>query len=264
MRGMAGLIQKVLKKKEKAIAEMITQAREATKKAQIQRIEGQETRGEKYKVGDLVRIKLDSYEIKKKGKKMAAKYSGKYRVIKVLGEGWTYGLEPVGWKGRRKERHFNDLKDAGRLVQHGSDESDDDGTEGDRRVRRNRDTKDQTAEAIDRQVVPSKLDKPLVSSKKPDLIKSKMSPKSNAKISPPILINERPKRTRKPPSRLQVGIENSNKRYTELCTSAAGSDNDEDDSSGCEEERGSNADISQISSTDDEWHSGTSSGSTHA
>ena len=64
------------------------------------------------RLGDLVRIKLDSNEIKKRGKKLAKRYSEKYMVIEVIGGGWTYRLKPYGRRGRNKIRHFNDLKDA--------------------------------------------------------------------------------------------------------------------------------------------------------
>ena len=62
-------------------------------------------------MGDLVRIKLDSNEIKKWGKKLAKRYSEKYMVIEVIGGGWTYRLKPYGRRGRNKIRHFNDVKD---------------------------------------------------------------------------------------------------------------------------------------------------------
>ena len=52
--------------------------------AQIERIEAQATRGTGYEVGDVVRIRLDSTEVKKKRKKMARIYSGKYKVTQVL------------------------------------------------------------------------------------------------------------------------------------------------------------------------------------
>jgi hypothetical protein len=66
-------------------------------------------------MGDLVRMKTDSNEVLKRGKKLAYKYSGKYEVVEVLRGGWTYRLKPLGWKGGVKIRHFNDLKDVLRL-----------------------------------------------------------------------------------------------------------------------------------------------------
>ena len=86
----------LLRSKERGIAEMINMARERTRCAQMKRMADQTTRGKPYGVGDVVRVKLDTYEVTKKGKKLARKYSGKYRVIEVLGGGWTYKLTPQG------------------------------------------------------------------------------------------------------------------------------------------------------------------------
>ena len=105
-------MEKLLKDKERELTRMIKDAKEQTKNAQLHRMEGQRTRGTGYKVGDLVKIKLDSNEIKKRGKKLAKRYSEKYMVIEVIGGGWTYRLKPYGRRGRNKIRHFNDLKDA--------------------------------------------------------------------------------------------------------------------------------------------------------
>ena len=98
----------------------IEEARRKTKEAQLARMEKQTVRGRPYEVGDLVRMKLDSAEVLKRGKKMAFRYSGIFKVVEVLSKGWTYRLKPVGWKGREKVRHFNDLKD----VKRGSTNSD--------------------------------------------------------------------------------------------------------------------------------------------
>ena len=91
---------------------MIKEVKEQTRNAQLRRLEGQMTRGTGYKVGDLVRIKLDSNDIKRRGKKLAKVYSKKYMVYEVIGGGWTYSLKPHGRRGRNKVRHFNGLKDA--------------------------------------------------------------------------------------------------------------------------------------------------------
>ena len=106
---------KMLEEKERVILTNIEEARRRTHSAQLARIERQKVRGKPYKVGDVVRMKLDSAEILKRGKKMAYRYSGKLEVIDVLKGGWTYRLKPLGWKGREKIRHYNDLKD---VLQH--------------------------------------------------------------------------------------------------------------------------------------------------
>ena len=105
-------MEKLLKDKERELSRMIKDAKEQTRNVQLHRMEGQRTRGTGYKVGDLVRIKLDSNQIKKRGKKLAKRYSEKYMVIEVIVGGWTYRLKPYGRRGRNKIRHFNDLKDA--------------------------------------------------------------------------------------------------------------------------------------------------------
>ena len=105
-------MEALLHDKERELARMIKEAKEQTRNAQLRRLEGQMTRGTGYKVGDLVRIKLDSNEIKRPGKKLAKVYSKRYMVYEVIGGGWTYRLKPHGRRGKNKVRHFNDLKDA--------------------------------------------------------------------------------------------------------------------------------------------------------
>ena len=105
---------KMLKEKERVLLSNIEEARRRTHSSQLARIERQKVRGKPYKVGDVVRMKLDSAEILKRGKKMAFRYSGKLEVVEVLKGGWTYRLKPFGWKGREKTRHYNDLKDVSR------------------------------------------------------------------------------------------------------------------------------------------------------
>ena len=108
-------LEKMLADKEQVLMGEIEEARRKTRAAQLARMGQQKVRGKAYAVGDLVRVKTDSNEVLKRGKKLAYKYSGKYKVIGVLSGGWTYRLEPVGWKGRTKVRHFNDLKDVLRM-----------------------------------------------------------------------------------------------------------------------------------------------------
>ena len=105
-------MEALLQDKEIELARMINEAKEQTKNAQLRRMEGRITRGTGYKVGDLVRIKLDANEIKKRGKKLAKVYSEKYMVYEVIVGGWTYRLKPHGRQSRMKVRHFDDLKGA--------------------------------------------------------------------------------------------------------------------------------------------------------
>ena len=95
-------MEALLQGKERELARMIKEAKEQTRNAQLRRLEGQMTKGTGYKVGDLVRIKLDSNEIKRWGKKLAKVYSEKYMVYEVIGGGWTYRLKPHGRRGRNK------------------------------------------------------------------------------------------------------------------------------------------------------------------
>ena len=66
-------MEALLQDKERELARMIKEAKEKTRNVQLRRLEGQMTRGTGYKVGDLVKIKLDSNEIKRQGKKLAIK-----------------------------------------------------------------------------------------------------------------------------------------------------------------------------------------------
>ena len=85
-------MEALLQDKESELARMINEAKEQTKNAQLRRMEGQITKGTGYKVGDLVRIKLDANEIKKRGKKLAKVYSEKYMVYEVIGGGGPIDL----------------------------------------------------------------------------------------------------------------------------------------------------------------------------
>ena len=116
--------EQLLLEKENAISRMICEARDRTKVAQLKRIEARRTRGDAYKLGDVVRIKLGAAEVLKRGKKLARRYSACYKVIKVVAGGWTYELQTHGWKGRNKTRHFNDLRGAKDLVGHEKADSD--------------------------------------------------------------------------------------------------------------------------------------------
>ena len=40
----------------------------------------------------IIRVKTDSDEVNKKGKKLAHRYTGKYEVVKILSGGWSYRL----------------------------------------------------------------------------------------------------------------------------------------------------------------------------
>ena len=117
-------MEKVLQEKEIGLKLQVEEARNRTREAQCARMEKQITLGEPYKVGDIVRMKMDSAEVKKMGKKMAHRFSGKYQVVEILGHGWTFRLQPLGWKGRMKERHFNELKEVRRVVRSDTSDSD--------------------------------------------------------------------------------------------------------------------------------------------
>ena len=79
--------------------------------AQVERAANCPTRGEKYRVGDKVRIKLSVAERGKLGgKKLAPLNSDVYRVQEVHGEGWTYTLSSENGIGRQKNIHFDSLK----------------------------------------------------------------------------------------------------------------------------------------------------------
>ena len=244
--------ERILHKKEEAIARMIKQARETTKQGQLKRMEAQKTRGKPYVVGDLVRIKLDSYELKKKGKKMARKYSGKYKVTKILKGGWTYLLEPCGWKGRMKTRHFNSLKDAERLTPTvNNSDSDMDGppntlsqTGNDREDKEGQSSKD----------IPS----PITEVKLPKKKETKCSG-----AVPDNMNTGRPKRKTKPPTRLQVGLE-SEKRYLDSNEGGNKSIDSGEESSGSEEQASDESEGQRSDSEDSEWYSGISTGSPQA
>lgn len=242
--------QRVLQQKEKAIADMITRARQATRESQIQRMKAQRTYGRAYVVGDLVRIKLDAYEIKQRGKKLANKYSGKYIVTKVLGEGWTYELKPHGWRGRNKTRHFNDLKDAGRCIPIGGGDSTSE-DENKASIHKKRNLKNKASLAPSEKKKADDVKQP-TSTQTGTLEEMTVYPKDNAtQATDPILgPRSRPKRNTRPPVRLQVGME-ENKRYIDSCDS--GTDN------------GNNDEEKDLEDSDGEWLSGVSStGSTLA
>ena len=60
---------------------------EQIEEAQWARVEKHVVRGKPYRVGDIVRMMTDSAEVKKMGKNMTRRHSGKYGVIEILGEG---------------------------------------------------------------------------------------------------------------------------------------------------------------------------------
>ena len=64
-----------------------------------------------YKVGDLVRYKLNKDVRSKHGGKLAPRYSGVHRITDVKDSGFTYSIAPTtGNTTRVKDRHFNLLK----------------------------------------------------------------------------------------------------------------------------------------------------------
>ena len=87
-----------------------------TKRAEIQ---DENMFGKAYKLGDHVRYKLNPDAKNRMGGKIAPRYIPRhtsvietYRVIEVKPNNYTYVLEPVDGnsRGRKKERHFNQLK----------------------------------------------------------------------------------------------------------------------------------------------------------
>ena len=90
-------VEKLLTEKERTLKEQIEEACTQTREDQWARIENQVVRGEPYRVRDIVRMKNDSAEVKKMGKKMARCYSGKYEMMEALGKGWTFTLRPFEW-----------------------------------------------------------------------------------------------------------------------------------------------------------------------
>ena len=244
--------EKILRRKEEAIADMIRHAREKTKQGQLLQMEAQKTRGEQYAVGDLVRMKLDSYEVKKKGKKMARKYSGKYKVIKILTGGWTYLLEPCGWKGRVKTRHFNSLKDAERRSL-GNDNSCSD--------------EEDPQDAVTETQTNNKERRIQTGKHKSSPAKGMKTPKVKEEKSsfgyPDTTKTGRPKRDTRPPARLQVGLE-SEKRYLDSHQLKTKKDKNKEVSSGSEEQARDESDVERSESEESEWCSGVSTGSAQA
>ena len=76
-----------------------------------------------YKVGDIVRYKLNEDIRGKIGKKIAPRYSEPYRITEVKGDGFTYSLEPVDEesRGRKKDRRFNYLRTVDRQAKESED-----------------------------------------------------------------------------------------------------------------------------------------------
>ena len=90
--------------------EIIRQVTNRVRKKQEKRADALDSRGSPYKIGDRVRYKLNNDTRSKKGGKLAPRYSEEYKVVEVLGDGYTYNLEAVNHSGRAKSRHFNLLK----------------------------------------------------------------------------------------------------------------------------------------------------------
>ena len=97
-------------------------------KVQEDRIEKLPVRGMAYKVGDVVRYKLNDDVRSKQGGKIAPRYSKEYEVTEVLGDGFTYRLQAINHSGRTKDRHFNMLKTVERIG-HNENEGDTDESE---------------------------------------------------------------------------------------------------------------------------------------
>ena len=83
-------MSKNLDLREEDDEEMIRQIRERVKRSQQKRADSLDSRGTPYKVGDRVRYRLNNDTRSKRGGKMAPRYSEEYKVVDVLGDGYTY------------------------------------------------------------------------------------------------------------------------------------------------------------------------------
>ena len=113
-------MSKNLDLREEDDEEMIRQIRERVKRSQRKRADSLDSRGTPYKVGDRVRYRLNNDTRSKRGGKMAPRYSEEYKVVDVLGDGYTYNLKAVNHNGRDKSRHFNLLKTVQQLGENNS------------------------------------------------------------------------------------------------------------------------------------------------
>ena len=99
--------------KEMAIRRAVVLAKCRIHNSQIKRVENNRNdEAEQYQVGDLVRRKLSTSERGRLGgTKLAPRYSDPYRVVRVVGQGWTYHLKPMEANSRRTQtiRHFDNL-----------------------------------------------------------------------------------------------------------------------------------------------------------
>ena len=99
---------------------IVDAARQNIDDVQEKRIEDAEenlqARSDPYKVGDVVRYKLNNDVRSHLGGKIAQRYSEAYTITEVKENGFTYIMEPVdsSSRGRTKSRHFNLLKTVAR------------------------------------------------------------------------------------------------------------------------------------------------------
>ena len=110
-----GPAETVLEERDEETRLMVEQAMLNLEENQERRVEDATREGANtipYKVGDVVRYKLNDDARSKKGGKIAPRYSEPYRVTEVKGDGYTYTLEALdrSSRGMRKDRRFDYLR----------------------------------------------------------------------------------------------------------------------------------------------------------
>ena len=110
----AAVAQKLVREKTRKIQRALHAVREKVALAQDRRNDRYRSRGDAFRVGECVRLKLSTAERRiKGGKKMSPFLSRRYRVVKVLRGGWSYQVIPEDEPTARvKVRHYDELERA--------------------------------------------------------------------------------------------------------------------------------------------------------